>query len=85
MTNSEIKKQHLDSEVSKLAEEKGLYTKSWELDYACILQVEDDSISPEKFVQLVFEKRWKILTGVSYKTSQRLAKKLENSNISVIY
>lgn len=85
MTNTEIKKQHLDSEVSKLAEEKGLFIKSQQLDYACILKVKDESISPEKFVQLVFETRWKILTGVSYKTSQRLAKKLENSNIPVTY
>ena len=83
MTNTEIKKQHLDSEVAKLAAEKGLHLKSWELDYACILQVKDDSISPEKFTQLVLEKRWKILTGVSYKKSQRLAKQLENSTIPV--
>lgn len=83
MTNTEIKKQHLDSEVAKLAEE-GLFLKSCQLDYACILQIKDDSISPEKFVKLVFEKRFKILTGMSYKASQRLAKQLENSNIPVI-
>jgi hypothetical protein len=83
MTNTEIKKQHLNSEVAKLAEE-GLFIKSQQLDYACILQVKDDSISPVKFAQLVLERRWKILTGVSYKKSQRLAKQLENSNIPVI-
>jgi hypothetical protein len=85
MTNTEIKKQHLDSEVAKLAAEKGLYLKSWELDYACILQVNDDSISPEKFTQLVFEKRFRILTGMSYKKYLKQAKQLENSTIPVIY
>lgn len=83
MTNTEIKKQHLDSEVSKLMEE-GLFIKAHQLSYACILEVKDDSISPVEFAQLVLEKRWKILTGVSYKKSQRLAKRLENSNISII-
>ena len=84
MTNTEIKKQHLDSEVAKLAAEKGLHLKSWELDYACILQVKDDSISPAKFSQLVFEKRFRILTGMSYKKHLKLAKQLENSTIPVI-
>jgi len=84
MTNEEIKKQHLDLEVGKLAAERGLWLKSQKLEYACILQIKDDSISPEKFIKLVFEKRWKILTGDSYKKSMQLAKRLENSTITVI-
>jgi hypothetical protein len=84
MTNTEIKKQHLDSEVSKLMEE-GLFLKAHQLDYACILQIKDDSISPAKFTQLVFEKRFRILTGMSYKKHLKLAKQLENSTIPVIY
>ena len=84
MTNSEIKRQHLNSEMAKLVEE-GLFLKSHQLDYACILQVKDDSISPAKFTQLVFEKRFRILTGMSYKKHLKLAKQLENSTIPVIY
>ena len=83
MTNSEIKRQHLNSEMAKLVEE-GLFLKSHQLDYACILQVKDDSISPAKFTQLVFEKRFRILTGMSYKKHLKLAKQLENSTIPVI-
>ena len=84
MTNTEIKRQHLNSEMAKLVEE-GLFLKSHQLDYACILQVKDDSISPAKFTQLVFEKRFRILTGISYKKHLKLAKQLENSTIPVIY
>ena len=84
MTNSEIKRQHLNSEMAKLVEE-GLFLKSHQLDYACILQVKDDSISPAKFSQLVFEKRFRILTGMSYKKHLKLAKQLENSTIPVTY
>ena len=69
--------------MAKLVEE-GLFLKSHQLDYACILQVKDDSISPAKFTQLVFEKRFRILTGVSYKKHMKLAKQLENSTIPVI-
>ena len=70
--------------MDKLVEE-GLFLKSHQLDYACILQVKDDSISPTKFIQLVFEKRFRILTGMSYKKHLKLAKQLENSTIPVIY
>ena len=82
MTNTEIKKQHLDSEVNKLTQE-GLFLKAHQLDYACILQVEEDSISPAKFTQLVFETRFKILTGMSYEKYQKQAKQLQNSTIPI--
>ena len=73
MTITETKKQNLTAEVNKLIQE-GLFLKAHRLDYECILQSEDDSVSPDKFAQLVFETRFKILTGISFKKHLKQAK-----------